>query len=153
MQEVFDMARPRPVLLLALPVAIAACTGPATPPTGTAGASAGAPRTIEVKMTDALRFEPSEITVTAGETVTFAAFNGGKIVHELYVGDQAAQAAHETEMTQMGGMRTDEPAGIFVDPGQRKTLRFTFATAGTLLIGCHELGHYAGGMKGTVTVK
>jgi uncharacterized cupredoxin-like copper-binding protein len=51
-----------------------------------------------------------------------------------------------------GGMAHDEPDGISVDPGGSKVLEHTFAAAGTVLIGCHEPGHYAGGMVATVAV-
>ena len=37
-------------------------------------------------------------------------------------------------------------------PGESKGLEHTFATAGSVLIGCHEPGHYAGGMVATVAV-
>lgn len=71
--------------------------------------------------------------------------------HEFYIGDEEAQAEHEQEM-QAGGMTHDEPAGISVPPGETKELTFTFAEPGETLAGCHEPGHYAGGMKATITV-
>lgn len=41
---------------------------------------------------------------------------------------------------------------VTVPAGTTKQLTWTFTTAGTTLYGCHEPGHYASGMKGTVTV-
>jgi uncharacterized cupredoxin-like copper-binding protein len=34
-----------------------------------------------------------------------------------------------------------------------KELTWVFAEAGTVLIGCHQPGHYAAGMKGQITVQ
>ena len=103
-------------------------------------------------MTDALRYEPSSITVSAGETVRFVVHNAGQAVHELYIGDEVAQMHHEEEM-RMGGMMHDDPDGTSVQPGQTETLEYTFGEPGQLLIGCHEPGHYAGGMVGTIIVE
>lgn len=126
---------------------VAACAAPASPSPSPAG-----PRTIEVAMTDDLRFEPASFTVSAGETVRFVVHNAGEAVHEFYIGDEAAQIAHEEEM-RMGGMMHDDPDGITVQPGGTETLEYTFGQAGELLVGCHEPGHYAGGMTGTIRVE
>lgn len=135
-------------LVVAVGVALAACS-----PASDAGATGAAgPRTIEVIMSDELRFDPDAIAVSAGETVRFVVTNSGQIVHEFYIGDEAAQAAHEEEM-RAGGMQHDDPSGISVEPGQTGELEFTFEEAGELLIGCHEPGHYDGGMMATVTVE
>ena len=44
---------------------------------------ANATRTIEVDTTDALAFEPAEMAVTAGETITFRVINNGEIIHDF----------------------------------------------------------------------
>jgi uncharacterized cupredoxin-like copper-binding protein len=121
-----------------------------TPPPGSPAAGSAQTR-IEVTMTDALRMEPAEMTVKAGQPVTFVVTNGGATDHEFYIGDEAAQAEQET-MMQSGEMVHDTPDGISLKPGETKELTYTFATAGPTLAGCHEAGHYAGGMKATITV-
>ena len=135
---------------------VAACSsggGVATSPSAPASLirSAGATR-IEVTLTDALRIEPAAMTVPAGLPVTFVVTNSGATDHEFYLGDEAAQAEHEKEMAEMGGMTHDEPEGIAVKPGETKELTYTFAGAGETLAGCHVVGHYGGGMKATITV-
>jgi uncharacterized cupredoxin-like copper-binding protein len=134
-------------VVLAVGLVAGACAGPVSPSPSPAG-----PRTIEVAMTDDLRFEPSSITVSAGETVRFVVHNAGQAVHEFYIGDEEAQLEHEEEM-RMGGMAHDDPEGVTVPPGETETLEYTFGDAGQLFIGCHEPGHYAGGMVGTITVE
>jgi uncharacterized cupredoxin-like copper-binding protein len=146
------------LLLVSAAVLLAACsngggatTSPAAPEPSAPSASAAATR-IEVNLTDALKIEPAVMTVPAGVPVTFVVTNSGATDHEFYLGDEEAQAAHEKEMAQMGGMGHDEPEGIAVAPGETKELTYTFAEAGETLAGCHVLGHYGGGMKATITV-
>ncbi len=155
----------RPVRLAALAaiaVLVAACAGggstpaPTVAPSLTAAptAAATAPATrIEVKLTDALRIEPASMTVPAGVPVTFVVTNTGAIGHEFVLGDEAAQAEHETEMGGSMGMGEDEEMAIGVDPGETKELTVTFPAAGSILAGCHVAGHYVGGMKATVKVE
>lgn len=120
-------------------------------PSSVASASAEATR-IEVQLTDALKIEPATMTVPAGVPVTFVVTNTGATDHEFFLGDEEAQAEHEQEMQEMGGMSHDEEMGIGVKPGATKELTVTFPEAGSILVGCHVAGHYAGGMKATVQV-
>jgi uncharacterized cupredoxin-like copper-binding protein len=86
--------------------------------------------------------------------VTFVVTNAGALEHEFYVGDEAAQAAHEKEMSSMGGMGMSEdgPNGVGVKAGETKELTMTFTTPGSTITGCHVTGHYASGMKATITI-
>ena len=156
----------RPLRLAALAsiaVLVAACAGggstlaPSASAAPTAAPSASAPATaqatrIEVTLNDTLRIEPASMTVPAGVPVTFVVTNAGSIGHEFVLGDEAAQAEHETEMGGSMGMGEDEEMAIGLDPGQTKELTVTFPAAASLLAGCHVAGHYAGGMKATVEV-
>ena len=146
-------------LIQAAALLVAACssgggatTGPSASAASSAPAASAATARIEVSLTDALKIEPTSMTVPAGVPVTFVVTNRGVTDHEFYLGDQEAQAAHEKEMAEMGGMGHDEPEGIAVKPGETKELTYTFAEAGETLAGCHVAGHYAGGMKAAITV-
>jgi uncharacterized cupredoxin-like copper-binding protein len=93
--------------------------------------------------------------VRAGETVKFVFHNKGQIVHDAFLGDEAAQADHEKEMR--GGGSGDMNMhgggdGIKVEPGKTGELSHTFKAGESLVIGCHEAGHYQAGMKLPVTV-
>jgi uncharacterized cupredoxin-like copper-binding protein len=70
------------------------------------------------------------------------------VAHEAFVGDEAAQDMHEGDMSNdaMGGHGT-EMAAVRVQPGKSGSLTYTFDKPGDVLIGCHQPGHYAAGMK------
>jgi uncharacterized cupredoxin-like copper-binding protein len=113
------------------------------------GSSKTSSRTVSVDMVD-IGFRPSRMTARRGETLKFVFHNLGKVKHEALFGDAAAQAAHEKEMTDMGsshGTMMNEVA-----PGATRTISYTFDKPGATLIGCHEPGHYAAGMKIAVVV-
>lgn len=143
----------------ALILVVAACSGAgstASPSAPTASSSpaestGGTAQRIEVKLTDSLRMEPADMTVKAGQPVTFVVTNRGAIDHEFYLGDETMQAEQE-EMMQSGQMAHDTPEGISLKPGETKELTYTFDTAGPMIAGCHVAGHYAAGMMATITV-
>lgn len=141
--------RVRRLFIGGLAVALTACA----PGGGAASPVDQGPRTVQVQMTDELRFEPAEFTVQAGETVRFELTNAGQTVHEFLIGDEAAQDEFETEMSEGDGMAHDTDAGVSVEPGQTETFDYTFDEAGQLLAGCHEPGHYDGGMVADITVE
>ena len=59
--------------------------------------------------------------MSAGETITFRITNTGSLPHDFTIGDQ-----------------------------ETKDLTWHFTESGTVLIGCHQTGHYEVGMKGAV---
>ena len=134
-----------------LALAAAALTSLAACSSGGGDAKA-ADRTVEITMSD-IAFAPAAVTVAKGETVTFRFTNTGKLTHDAFLGDAAAQAEHEKDMNAgggHGGHGGDD--AITVEAGKTGTLTHTFDEAGTTEIGCHEPGHYGAGMKVVVTV-
>lgn len=120
---------------------------------GRPGDPADADRTETIAQLDSLRFEPSEVAVEMGETVTFNVTNEGQTPHEFVLGDDMFQQEHEQEMLEMDGeLMPDEPNAITVQPGETESLTWTFTEAGTLAFGCHMPGHFAEGMVGTIEV-
>jgi uncharacterized cupredoxin-like copper-binding protein len=122
------------------------------------GATAGlvVDRTIALDANDMMRITPGAIEVQTGETVAFTVTNSGAIKHEFLIGDAAEQAEHEEEMAsgkeEEMGMDGDSNV-LDLEPGETKTLVYTFDDKpGTTLYGCHEPGHYAAGMFGTITI-
>lgn len=118
---------------------------------GRPGEAADADREIDIRALDSLEFEPASIEVEQGETVTFVVTNAGENSHEFTLGDEDFQMAHQEEM-EMDGMGGDEPNSVALEPGETKELTWTFTDTVEVLYGCHEPGHYEGGMVGTVSV-
>ena len=143
MQRVLTFATVGVLSLLA-----AACGGDHDSHGGSSDAEAT--RTIDVTMKE-FAYEPASVSVKAGETVKFVFRNEGQTLHDAFIGDEAAQAEHEREMREVKKHKEDH--AINVIPGKTGELVHTFEKAGeALIIGCHETGHYAAGMKLTVTV-
>jgi uncharacterized cupredoxin-like copper-binding protein len=114
--------------------------------------TAAVSRTIRLDTTDALRFSPEAVSVHTGETIAFEIHNtSASVPHELFIGTPAEQQAHEREMA-AGMAMHDEPGEVEVPAGQTVRLVYTFNQPGTLEYGCHVPGHYAAGMRGTITV-
>jgi uncharacterized cupredoxin-like copper-binding protein len=116
----------------------------------------GGIRTVEVAMTE-FRFTPDHVTVAAGETVRLVFRNEGTVVHDAFLGDEMAQEDHEREMREGAGHGPGTmgagPGAITVEPGRTGTITHTFSAGERLLVGCHQPGHWAAGMKLAVTVR
>jgi uncharacterized cupredoxin-like copper-binding protein len=117
---------------------------------GSAGAGGSADRTIDVEMRD-IAYSPTSIDVRVGETVRFNFKNTGQVEHDAFIGDPGAQDAHEKQMRE-GHDHGKDANAVSVKPGKSASLTHTFDKAGQVLIGCHEPGHYVGGMRITVNV-
>jgi uncharacterized cupredoxin-like copper-binding protein len=104
-------------------------------------------RTIDVAMTDDA-YGPSTMSVATGQTVRFVFRNDGTVLHEALIGNAALQAQHDA----MATMSHDGLPVIDVAPGRTGELVYTFTRPGTVLIGCHQPGHYALGMRAVITV-
>ena len=112
--------------------------------------SASAASTIDVEMKD-IAYAPTSVDVKAEEKVTFIFRNTGAIAHDAFIGDEAAQAKHEKDMKGMDHDKNSKNA-VTVDPGKTAPLTYTFDKAGSILVGCHQPGHYAAGMKIQVNI-
>lgn len=111
-------------------------------------------RTVTVTMTDNA-YTPKNISAKAGESVTFKFVNDGQMTHEAYIGTEQDQEDHAAEMTGGNGGHSMNMSGdgvVTVKPGKDATLTKEFTESGTLVIGCHQPGHWESGMKATVTV-
>lgn len=164
--------RRAPFLVLAsalMPALLAACGADHDDASHTSG------RVIDVTMLDN-SFQPDQLRVSEGETITFRFTNDGAAVHEAVIGDETYQEAHHADMSSTAGdtamdtgtMPTgsgtsagdehggddghDDANAVTVAPGETAEITYTFDERGTVLIGCHEPGHWEAGMKATITV-
>jgi uncharacterized cupredoxin-like copper-binding protein len=113
-----------------------------------------ATRVIGIIAKDDFTFFPTGAVITKGETVTFRVTNAGEITHDFVLGDEHMQDEHEAEMAEMGGNMAmhDEPNALVLRPGETREMTWHMTETGEILFGCHQTGHYAAGMKGTVVV-
>jgi uncharacterized cupredoxin-like copper-binding protein len=123
--------------VLAAGVALTGCTG-----------GHGAERTVELTVHHS-KFSLEELQVRPGETIRFVLRNTDPIPHELIVGDESVQAVHEAGTE---AHHADRPGEVSVAPGATAVTTYRFGSAGRLLFGCHLPGHWAYGMKGTITI-
>jgi uncharacterized cupredoxin-like copper-binding protein len=120
---------------------------------GIAGKPQAIQRTIDVRMSDAMRFTPERIRVRLGETVRLRVHNDGQVLHEFVLGTRPENEAHAALMVKFPGMEHDEPYMAHVRPGQRGEIVWTFNRAGEYEFACLIAGHYQAGMFGRVTVE
>ena len=109
-------------------------------------------RTIVVQMSDRMRFMPSTIKVTQGETIHFDVRNSGQVLHEMVLGTMDELKHHAELMRKFPGMEHDEPYQAHVPPGKRIDMIWQFTNAGNYLYGCLVPGHFEAGMVGRIEV-
>ena len=155
--------RARRVLALAVPaiaaaVLIAGCGTGADPLVGSAAVGskhrsrAAAPATHAITVTTTeFAFAPSSIDAAAGN-LKLTLVNAGKVTHELVVlkTDQPAGAL------KVGGGRVSEAASVGevseLDAGATRSATLALKP-GRYVYVCNIAGHYAGGMRGVLTVR
>jgi len=103
-------------------------------------------------MTDAMTFEPAEVSVHKGETLHFVVHNGGKLRHEFVLGTEKALKEHAELMKKFPTMEHEEPNMASVQPGQTGHVIWKFTTSGKVPFACLQPGHFDAGMKGMVSV-
>lgn len=119
---------------------------------GKPGVASKVSRTVEVTMSDDMRFTPSRVQVRRGETVRFAVKNAGQVRHEFSLGTRQELEEHYEQMKKFPDMVHDEPNKISLEPGQQGEVIWHFNKGGTVDFACLHVGHYEAGMKGQVKV-
>jgi uncharacterized cupredoxin-like copper-binding protein len=109
-------------------------------------------RTINVKMSDGMRFTPAELTVRQGETIRFRVRNSGQVMHEMVLGTMEDLKEHADLMRKNPGMEHGDPYMAHVAPGKTETMVWQFTKPGEFHYGCLVPGHFEAGMVGNVHV-
>ncbi|KAF3995973.1 cupredoxin domain-containing protein [Glaciimonas immobilis] len=110
-------------------------------------------KTMEVDMSDAMRFTPSTISVKRGETVKFVVKNTGTMKHEMVLGSINELKEHAALMIKFPEMEHSDPNQIAVEPGKAGELVWKFSKAGTFDFACLQPGHFEAGMRGKIVVQ
>eukprot|EP01041_Mallomonas_annulata_P036022 gene36022-59054_t len=119
---------------------------------GKPGVAGKSVRTINVDMTDNMRFTPSDISVKQGETVRFVVRNVGVLKHELVLGTGKDLRAHYEAMMKNPEMEHADPNMVTLAPGKTGEVLWQFTQAGEFQFACLIPGHFEAGMVGKVTV-
>ena len=135
---------------------------------GQPGDPAKADRVVEVSMTE-MAFDPSNIEIMEGETITFVVSNDGKFVHEFNLGTEKMWQGHMDEMMKMmdtgmmtvdkidhdkmmqAGMMHDDANSVLLEPGQKAKVTWTFGEKTELGFACNVPGHRESGMVGDIS--
>ena len=131
------------VALSVLSSLVSACARPSE-------TTAAADKQVTVFMRDDFTYEPKEIHVRAGETITFEVTNHGNVVHELLIGTEAEQREYAEQMEDESHEGHDSSVpGVVLDPGKSETFTYVVPVKKErLYFGCHQPGHYKAGMRG-----
>ncbi len=97
-------------------------------------------------------FEPREFAFKAGETVQFTITNDGEAEHEFVMDTLDNNSKHKELMAKFPEMEHDDPNAVRLQPGDKSTIVWNFANAGTFEFACLIPGHYEAGMHGALTV-
>jgi uncharacterized cupredoxin-like copper-binding protein len=130
-----------------------AARAPQQTPFGIAGDPKRVARTVQLAMSDDMRFTPARLEVARGDTIRFVLKNTGKVLHEMVIGTLPALKEHAEAMRKSPGMAHDAPNMVHVKPGATGQLVWQFNRAGEFNYACLVAGHFEAGMVGTVTVK
>ena len=114
---------------------LVACAGPSAAAPAS-GKPASSPQAVEVRSTDALRFEPATITVKKGTPVRVTLTNNTVVEHDWVVDN-------------LDGKKIQ----VHAAPKANATAEFTPTASGTYEFYCSIPGHREAGMKGTLTVQ
>lgn len=120
---------------------------------GQPGRPEKATRTVDISMSDAMRFTPSSIVVKQGETIRFRVKNEGRLKHELVLGSLDELKAHAETMARFPEMEHDDPNAVTVEPGKTAELVWHFTKAGNFDFACLVPGHFEAGMQGKIAVR
>lgn len=119
---------------------------------GIGGHSNAVKRTVEIRMTDNMRFTPDLIEVKQGETIKFVHANNGKVMHEFVLGTKKELDEHAALMKKFPNMEHDEPYMAHVAAGKKGEIIWNFNKVGEFDFACLLPGHYEAGMVGKIKV-
>ena len=122
-------------------------------PFGRPGDRKAVTRTVNILMSDTMRFSPDRLTVKRGETIRFIVKNDGKLLHEMVLGTEKSLEEHAALMRKFPEMEHDEPYMVHVAPGKTGDMVWTFDKSGDIGFSCLIPGHFEAGMTGKVIAK
>jgi azurin len=151
-----------------LPVLFSLVAPSGAPAAGAQAGRAAAPRMIQILTGDNMKYDPAVITAAPGESITIVLKHGGRMPkmamgHNFVLLKKASEAksiadrcasARDTEFIAPAVRPQLLAYTRLVGPGETAEVTFKApAERGDYLFICTFTGHFALGMKGTLTVK
>ncbi len=133
-----------------LTFSLAACGG--ADDTAATGATAGNALAVTLGGAQEFSVNPASSTVKAGK-ITFTATNSGKVLHEMIV-VALTPGQDLASITKADGSANEAAAAgeaADIEAGVSKSVTIDLKP-GTYALICNQPGHFAGGMKTTITV-
>ena len=81
-------------------------------------------RTVDITMSDAMRFNPASVSVKRNETIRFLLKNEGKLKHEMVLGTIRELKTHAALMLKFPGMEHVDPNQASVEAGQTGAMAY-----------------------------
>jgi uncharacterized cupredoxin-like copper-binding protein len=119
---------------------------------GQPGIAKNVSRTIQVGMTDNMKFNPNSLQVKQGETIRFVVKNMGKTKHEMVLGTDQDLKEHYKQMMKFPEMEHAEPNMVSLGANQTGEIIWQFTKSGKVQFACLQPGHYDAGMKGSISI-
>ena len=119
---------------------------------GKPGVASRATRTVQINMTDDMRFHADTVKAKRGETIRFVIKNSGALTHEMVLGTEKDLKDHYEVMKKNPEMEHADANMITLAPGKTGEIVWQFTKAGKVDFACLQPGHYDAGMKGQVNV-
>ncbi|MBT9508667.1 cupredoxin family protein [Rhodoferax sp.] len=119
---------------------------------GKPGVASKVVRTVNIDMTDDMRFHSSTFNVKQGETIRFIAKNSGQVKHEMVLGTEKELKEHYEVMKKYPEMEHADANMVTVAPGMSGEIIWQFTKAGKVDFACLQPGHYDAGMKGQIKI-
>ena len=114
----------------------------------TACGSSAPTTSLRVDMTDFM-YNPADVAVPAGETITLELVNNGAVVHDFIIMNFGTQVGDAFGVEDEANMYWKTELG----PGESETITFVApGEPGEYQIVCGVEGHYMAGMVGSLTV-
>lgn len=120
---------------------------------GKPGGPAKVDRTIEIGVSDDMRFSPDEVRIMRGQTIRFQVLNGGQLKHMLVLGRLAELNKQAARMGKFPETPYAGPNAVSIEPGRTGELIWRFTHAGDFDFACLVPGHLTAGMRGKVVVR
>ncbi len=119
---------------------------------GRLGEPAKAATTVEIDVTDAMRFTPPSTMLKKGETVRFVVKNSGQLSHEVVLDTLKEVREHTELMAKCPEMERGNPNQVNLEPGKTGELVWQFTKVGTFDFACLQPRHFDAGMRGRIVV-